>query len=34
MAVITYYYHVHENDQEPSGGDDGVAWNAANSSQS
>ena len=34
MAAITYYSHVHENDQEPSGGDDGVAWNAANSSQS
>ncbi|HLH43225.1 MAG TPA: hypothetical protein VKV74_09585 [Bryobacteraceae bacterium] len=25
MAAITYYYHVHENDGEEAGGDDGVA---------
>jgi hypothetical protein len=26
MAAITYYYHVHENDEEGTSGDDGVAW--------
>jgi len=26
MAAITYYYHVHENDEGESSGDDGVAW--------
>jgi peptidoglycan/LPS O-acetylase OafA/YrhL len=26
MAAITYYYHVHENDEDETGGDDGVAW--------
>ena len=33
MAGITYYYHVHENDEEPSGGDDGVAWIAPSPTQ-